>query len=300
MRADALPVRVVIVTLDMHLARVAAEAGARLARDVPGLTLTLHAAAEWEHNPAALERCRADIARADIVIATMLFLEDHLRAILPAMEARRESCDAMVVAMSAAEAVKLTRLGAFRMDAPQKGLLGFIRKLRGNSKSESMNASSGARQIAMLRRLPKILRAIPGKAQDVRAYFLTMQYWLAGSEDNVVNMVRLLVNRYAAGERSALRGTLDAALPVEYPEIGVYHPRIKAGIAARADAIPAKKNARGTVGLLVLRSYVLAGDTGHYDGVIAALEAKGPARRACIRDGTGFAPCDRKVLRASR
>jgi magnesium chelatase subunit H len=31
----------------------------------------------------------------------------------------------------------------------------------------------------------------------------------------------------------------------------------------------------GTVGLLLLRSYVLGHDTGHYDGVIAAMEAKG-------------------------
>ena len=33
----------------------------------------------------------------------------------------------------------------------------------------------------MLRQLPKMLRFIPGTAQDVRAYFLTLQYWLAGS-----------------------------------------------------------------------------------------------------------------------
>ena len=49
----------------------------------------------------------------------------------------------------------------------------------------------------MLRRLPKLLRFIPGTAQDVRAYFLTLQYWLAGSEKNLANMVRMLVGRYA-------------------------------------------------------------------------------------------------------
>ena len=32
---------------------------------------------------------------------------------------------------------------------------------------------------------------------------------------------------------------------------------------------------KGTVGLLVMRSLVLAGDTEHYDGVIEALEARG-------------------------
>ena len=61
----------------------------------------------------------------------------------------------------------------------------------------------------MLRRLPKILRFIPGTAQDVRAYFLTLQYWLAGSERTSRNMVRFLVDRYADGPRAALRGTLQ-------------------------------------------------------------------------------------------
>jgi magnesium chelatase subunit H len=40
---------------------------------------------------------------------------------------------------------------------------------------------------------------------------------------------------------------------------------------------PARRNgdAQGTVGLLMLRSYLLSRDTGQYDGAIAALEAKG-------------------------
>ena len=36
----------------------------------------------------------------------------------------------------------------------------------------------------------------------MRAYFLTLQYWLAGSEENIANMVRLLVRRYASGARA--------------------------------------------------------------------------------------------------
>ena len=40
------------------------------------------------------------------------------------------------------------------------------------------------------------------------------------------------------------------------------------------DQLPAN-GTKGTVGVLVLRSYVLAGNAGHYDGVIAALEARG-------------------------
>jgi magnesium chelatase subunit H len=264
-------VRVTIVTLDSHLARVVVRAREILRRDIPGLTLSLHAAADWETNPASLERCKADIATADIVIANMLFLEDQLRALVPTLEARREACDAMVVTMSAGEAVKLTKLGGFRMDAPARGPMALLKKLRG---SKEKNASSGAGQMAMLRRLPKILRFIPGKAQDVRAYFLTMQYWLSGSEENIVSMVRLLVDRYAAGPRAVFKGRTKAAGPIDYPDVGLYHRDLPRKFGERLDALPKLPGAKGKVGVLVHRSYVLAGDTAHYDGVIAALEAQ--------------------------
>jgi magnesium chelatase subunit H len=65
----------------------------------------------------ALARCKADIAQGDIVIVTMLFLEDHFLPILPVLKARRDHCDAMVCAMSAGEVVKLTRMGKFDMSA---------------------------------------------------------------------------------------------------------------------------------------------------------------------------------------
>ena len=109
----------------------------------------------------------------------------------------------------------------------------------------------------------------------MRAYFLALQYWLSGSDANVVNLVRLLVDRYAEGPRRALRGTLKAAPPVHYPELGVYHPRMAGRMAEQASKLPKVAGGRGTVGLLVMRSYLLAGNTAHYDGVIAALEARG-------------------------
>ena len=102
----------------------------------------------------------------------------------------------------------------------------------------------------MLRRMPKMLRFIPGAAQDMRAYFLTLQYWLAGSEENIVNLVRLLVDRYAAGlAPRSTRATLKAALPVHYPEIGVYHPRLPGRICDRPKLPPRQSPANaGTVG----------------------------------------------------
>lgn len=259
------PLRVVIVTLDNHLAGAVERADARFAADGAGISIGFHAASDWDHHDGALDRCVADIGRADIVIATMLFLDDHIRAVMPALEARREDCAAMLGLMSGSEVVKLTRMGAYRMDKPAKGPLALLKRLRGSSKG---GGSSGAGQMKMLRRLPRMLRFIPGTAQDVRAYFLTLQYWLAGSDDNVAAMVQALAHRYAGHAHKA-----DA--PRDYPDVGVYHPALSARMSERAADLPRAEAANGTVGLLLLRSYLLARDTGHYDGVIAAMEAQG-------------------------
>jgi magnesium chelatase subunit H len=271
MRGNAGPsVRVVIVTLDNHLAAAVERANHDMASD--NISIGFYAASDWDRDPSVLERAMADIARADIIIATMLFLEDHVRAIHPALMARREHCDAIVGIMSAGDIVKLTRLGNYSMDKPAKGPLALLKKLRGSSKP---GASSGAGQMKMLRRLPKILRWVPGPAQDVRQYFLTLQYWLAGSDDNVVDMIRGLIDRYATGDRAALKGKLPAQAPREYPEVGVYHPDMAERLGDDASKLPAIKNASGTVGVLMLRSYLLGKDTGHYDGMIEMLEAQG-------------------------
>ncbi|MFO1151806.1 MAG: magnesium chelatase subunit H [Alsobacter sp.] len=285
--ASAIPVRVAIVTMDTHLASAVERATRRLHRDLPGLVLRLHAASEWAHDEAALDRCRADIAAADIVVNAMLFMEDHFEAILPDLRARREACDAMVCLLSAGEVTKLTRMGRFSMDGQGGGALSFLKKLRGSGKER--NASAGAKQMTMLKRLPQILRFIPGTAQDVRAYFLALQYWLAGSDDNVENLVRMLVDRYADGPRKALRGALKVAAPVAYPEVGVYHPRLKGRIGEKAEALPAAGR-RGVVGVLGLRSYMLAGNAAHYDGVIAALEARGLAVVPAFSSGLDSRP----------
>ena len=288
-------VKVVIVTLDNHLSGAAERAQARFAAEGSGIRIAFHAAADFTGDAVATKRCHDDIATGDIVIATMLFLEDHIRAVLPALEARREACDAMVGLMSGGEVVKLTKLGDYRMDKPAKGPLAMLKRLRGSGKP---GASSGAGQMKMLRRLPKMLRFIPGTAQDVRAYFLTLQYWLAGSDDNVIGMIRALVDRYADGERRVLRGTHRVDPPRDYPDVGVYHPAMPMRMAERLDALPTGKGAGGTVGVLMLRSYLLGRDTGHYDGVIAALEARGLRVIPAFASGLDSRPAIEKFFMA--
>ena len=271
-RAAATPIKVVIVTLDRHISAAAARAERALQRELPGLTLKIHAASDWSTQPQALEACKEDVRSGDIILATMLFIEDHIRPILPELEARRDSCDAMIACMAAGEVVKLTRMGKLNMGRKERGLIALLKKMRGSAKK---NETAGAKQIALLRRLPKVLRFIPGTAQDLRAFFITMQFWLAASEDNLGGMVRFLVGRYAAGPRAPLRKLVETGEPVEYPEVGVYHPAMRVPMAADAAALPKLGEAKGRVGLILMRSYLLSGDTGHYDGVIAAMEAEG-------------------------
>jgi magnesium chelatase subunit H len=270
--SGVVPTRVVIVTMDSHLSGAAFRAEEDLRRDIPGLHLTIHAADEWAGDAAKLAECHQAIAEGDIVIATMLFLEDHIRAVQPALAARRDHCDAMVCCMSAGEVTKLTKLGRFDMSQEASGAIAMLKRLRGKPGGDS--AKSGAGQMKMLRRLPKLMKFIPGTAQDVRTYFLTLQYWLAGSEQNLGSMVRMLVGKYSAGERRALAGKLTVAAPVEYPDVGLYHPRAPGRVVERLEQLP-RAGLVGTVGLVLLRSYLISGNAAHYDGVIDALEARG-------------------------
>lgn len=275
--ADSAPIRVVLVTLDNHIAAAVDDARRSLAADLPGLTLSVHAATDWAENPASLAACRAAILEGDIVIVSMIFVEEHVAAIADVLATRHRECDAMVCCMSAGTIMKYTSMGRFRMSEEQKGPLALLKKLRGSSSRNGRDSgkTAGERQLAMLRRLPQLLRFIPGTAQDVRNYFLTLQYRIAASDENIANMVRLLVSKYAKGERKALQGKIAVGEPVAYPDIGLYHPRLKPRVTTQLKSLPQVADCRGTIGLLLLRTYILSGDTGHYDRVIAALETRG-------------------------
>ena len=280
--AQSTRMSVVLLTMDSHLASAATHAGERLASDLPGLNLQTHSASSWRDSDKALAACLSAIAQADLVIVTMLFMEDHFLPVLDALQARREHCDAMVCIMSAPQVTQLTRMGKLVMGRESGGLMALLKKLRPSAKNKETGqdtgapASAGAKQMAMLRRLPKLLRFIPGTAQDLRLFFLTMRYWLAGSEHNIEHLVKALVHRYAQGPREPLRALAQPEDPIEYPEVGLYHPQMKHRISEHLSDLPGHgRKDQPAVGLLLLRSYLLAGNTAHYDAVITALQARG-------------------------
>ncbi|MBC8086800.1 MAG: magnesium chelatase subunit H [Phycisphaerae bacterium] len=263
-------VRFVIVTLDAHLAGVVALATRALSAEGLNIDLVVHVASDWMRDKSTIDRCRADLATADLIVVTQLFMEDQVTAIRDVLAARADQCDAVMVALCSAELMKCTRMRGFSMggtgDKSAWSPVSIMRRLMGGKRTEG---SSGERQMAALRRVPKLLKFVPGTAQDVRAYYIMLQYWLAGSADNIANMIRYFVSRYATGATSV--GTIAA--PAEYPETGLYHPDMPGRVATELKALPVRPNAKGRVGLLIMRSYVLAENTAHYDAVIHGLES---------------------------
>ncbi len=268
--------RFVVVTLDGHRTEAFARAREQLAREVPGLELELHVGADFASDPPAADRCRASLREAHFVLLFQLFQEEMAKEILPTLLEHRDRYDSILGALSTTELVRLTKLGRFSM-ADDKARspwspVSILKKLRG---SKQDGASSGERQMQLVRTLPSVLRFIPGVAQDVRAYMLSLQYWLSGSDTNIASLVKFHLHRYAAGPRAGLRESVTAPEPEHYPEHGLYHPTLPGrGFATERAKLPARGK-QGRVGLLVGRSYILAGNTGHYRAVIEAFEARG-------------------------
>lgn len=263
----AKPYRFVIITLDSHVMGPATRVNAALAKDFAGLKVSVHAAGEWSENPGALEAARAAIAEADIVVVNLLFLDEHIQAILPDLRARRDACDAMVCVIADQMLVNLTKMGDVDLSKPASGAMAILKKLKPKTKK----TSSSEGQMKILRRLPKILRFLPGKAQHLRNYFLTMQYWLDGSDENTEQMLRMLISAYA--DRQGW-DAVKALPPIEYPEVGLFHPAHPERVFTDIAELPGPLKPEATVGLLMMRSYILSRDCAHYEAVIDAFEAR--------------------------
>ncbi|GFY93670.1 magnesium-chelatase subunit chlH, chloroplast, putative [Actinidia rufa] len=73
-----------------------------------------------------------------------------------------------------------------------------------------------------IKTLPKVLKYLPSdKAQDARLYILSLQFWLGGSPDNLVNFLKMVSGSYVP----ALKGMkIEYADPVLFLDTGIWHP----------------------------------------------------------------------------
>ena len=87
------PYTLVMLTLDAHSIGSVERIKSRFSKIYPELEIIVHAAASWEEDPSSLLKTKEDLAKANMVLITLVFLEDHISAILPDLKKAREKCD---------------------------------------------------------------------------------------------------------------------------------------------------------------------------------------------------------------
>ena len=78
--------KVAVITMDTHLSSAAERARVSLIKDIPGLDMEMHAASEYCSDKDKLDECIAAIKESDLIIVSMLFVEDHFNPIIKFLE----------------------------------------------------------------------------------------------------------------------------------------------------------------------------------------------------------------------
>ena len=226
----------------------------------------------------------ADVAEADVFVASLIFIEDLAQKVVEAVAPHRDRLKAAVVFPSMPEVMRLNKLGSFSMaqlGQSKSAIAGFMKK-----RKEAGGASFQDAMLKLLNTLPTVLKYLPvEKAQDARSFMLSFQYWLGGTPDNLRNFLLMLADKYvfpaAAGEE---RPQLDVAEPEVFPDLGIWHPLAPSMFedlkeylnwtASRTDL--SQEARRGPViGLVLQRSHIVTGDDAHYVATIQELEFRG-------------------------
>jgi|TARA_B110000003_G_scaffold14922_1_gene14611 magnesium chelatase subunit H len=225
-------------------------------------------------NLAALKK---DVESSNIFIGSLIFIEELAEKIVEIVTPCRENLDACLIFPSMPQVMRLNKLGTFSMaqlGQSKSAIASFMRK-----KKESGGFEEG--MLKLVRTLPKVLKYLPSdKAADARNFMNSLQYWLGGSTDNLENFLLMISKAYVP----ELKGVeLTVAEPEVFPDVGIWHPSApmyyedlkeylnwydtRKDIKFKADA--------PVIGLVLQRSHLVTGDSGHYDGMVMELEAKG-------------------------
>jgi magnesium chelatase subunit H len=237
-------------------------------------------------NPENFAAFEADVALADVFIASLIFLEDLADKIVAAVEPHRDRLGVAVVFPSMPQVMRLNKMGSFSMTnlgQSQGAIAQFMRKRKEKSGSSFQDG-----MLKLLQTLPKVLKFLPiDKAQDARNFMLSFQYWLGGSQENLENFLLMLADRYVfKGAKLQATTPLQYQDPVTYPDMGIWHPLapqmyedVKEYLnwfQSRRDISEDLKDPLvPTVGLLLQRTHLVTGADAHYVALVQELESMG-------------------------
>ena len=229
-------------------------------------------------NQDNLNNFKEDVTNANVFIGSLIFIEELAEKITEIVTPLRDQLDACVIFPSMPAVMRLNKLGTFSMaqlGQSKSAIASFMRK-----KKESGGFEEG--MLKLVRTLPKVLKYLPSdKAADARNFMNSLQYWLGGSSENLESFLLMISKAYVPELSSVDVG--EIADPVEFPDIGIWHPMaptmfedIKEYLNwydTRKD-LKFKKDAP-VIGVVLQRSHLVTGDSGHYDGMVMELEARG-------------------------
>lgn len=226
----------------------------------------LRAVEDWE-------KLADDIKNAAFVFGSMLFSEEVVRP----LETHLSSANCPVCIITSNPAlIKQTRLGKFILNKPEpEESSNPIKKLMGKLKPKHGHGES-QRQLGIVRNLMKVLKMIPGKAKDVYTFIAAHQYWLNGSQENIIRMLSLFVEHYIPG----YKGKIQVKEPLFYPETALFHPESETHFESMVEYQKWQRSrgrsfTQGRVAILSMRASILGGNTRHLSNLVHALESKG-------------------------
>jgi magnesium chelatase subunit H len=228
----------------------------------------------------------ADVAAADVFIASLIFIEDLAQKVVEAVAPHRDRLKAAVVFPSMPEVMRLNKLGTFSMaqlGQSKSAIASFMKK-----RKEAGGAGFQDAMLKLLNTLPTVLKYLPvEKAQDARSFMLSFQYWLGGTPDNLRNFLLMLADKYVyprKGTDASERPELQVAEPVVFPDLGIWHPLAPSMFedlkeylnwtSSRSDLSDAARKGP-VIGLVLQRSHIVTGDDAHYVAVIQEMEFRG-------------------------
>ncbi len=233
---------------------------------------------------------KRDVAKANIFIASLIFIEDLADKVVAVVEPLRDKLDVAVVFPSMPQVMRLNKMGSFSMAqlGQSKSVIAqFMRK-----RKEKSGAGFQDGMLKLLQTLPKVLKYLPmDKAQDARNFMLSFQYWLGGSSENLENFMLMLADKYVfKGQHK-----VQFQDPVTYPDMGIWHPLAPNMFEDLKEyfnwynsrnEIPEdlKDPLAPCVGLVLQRTHLVTRDDAHYVAMVQELEAMG-ARVICVFAG---------------
>ncbi|MCA6503325.1 MAG: magnesium chelatase subunit H [Pseudanabaena sp. M090S1SP2A07QC] len=253
-------------------------------------------------SPENYEVFKEDIAKADIFIASLIFIDDLATKIAQAVAPHRDRLSACVVFPSMPEVMRLNKMGSFSMEnlgQSKSAIAQFMRKRKEKSGSSFQDS-----MLKVVQTLPKILKYMPmDRAQDARNFMLSFQYWLGGSTENIENFLLMLAQNYLPTVKEKAKengsGLLQIKDPVTYLDMGLWHPLAPKMFESTAEYLAwfntridipddMKDPLAPCVGLLMARTHLVTGDDAHYVAMVQELESLGARVISVFNGGLDF------------